>query len=44
MSFCGISGGGGGGSRRDGGGGGCILVQCETLYKFNITVKAGGGE
>ena len=37
-------GGGGGGSSGGGGGGGRISVQCESLHKFNVTAKAGGGE
>ena len=34
----------GGGSSGGGGGGGRISVQCESLHKFNVTAKAGGGE
>lgn len=34
----------GGGSQGGGGGGGRISVQCESLHKFNVSTKAGGGE
>ena len=37
----GASGAGNGGG---GGGGGRISVQCESLRKFNVSTKAGGGE